>query len=220
MEKNQQPLTDAQIDCVLNVSCYNVADILLDSGVELTPETVEDIPGLAYNLTVHSGMLPTPRPVNSGVWFGDFQITTGERTRILQGMENAMSDLRRIGEENSTKAILERLPGLIAWWQARGVGVSRSQSLPVHPETTARERRALEAQYLDAHPHPIYGSRFQKWELCWMANVERKQWERWRRGERSNNSVPGRKILALLERNAPARNPSSLRLRKKENWAH
>jgi hypothetical protein len=84
------------------------------------------------------------------------------------------------------------------------------------PETSAAERIALEENFLATHKHPVYEDAYEKQELCLMANVHRKQWERWRRAEIANNSQPGKRILDLLERNAPARSPQKLPRRKRE----
>ena len=84
------------------------------------------------------------------------------------------------------------------------------------PETSAAERIAIEEHFVATHKHPVYEDAYEKQELCLMANVHRKQWERWRRAEIANNSQPGKRILDLLERNEPARSPQKLPRRKRE----
>jgi hypothetical protein len=84
------------------------------------------------------------------------------------------------------------------------------------PETTPAERKALEERFLATHKHPVYEDNYEMQELNWLANVHRKQWERWRRGEIANNSQPGKRILDLLENNRPAKSPRTLPQRKRE----
>jgi hypothetical protein len=84
------------------------------------------------------------------------------------------------------------------------------------PETTADERKALEKKYLATHKHPAYADAYEKQELQWMANVHRKQWERWRRCQIANDSHPGRRILDLLERNTPTKSPQKLPQRNRQ----
>ena len=84
------------------------------------------------------------------------------------------------------------------------------------PETSADEGKALEKSFLATHKHPVYENDYLIKELCLMANVHPKQWERWRRSKIANNSVPGGHILELLERNKPARSPQKLPQRTRE----
>jgi hypothetical protein len=84
------------------------------------------------------------------------------------------------------------------------------------PETGPEERKALEKSFLATHKHPVYENDYLIKELCWMAYVHPKQWERWRRSKIANNSVPGGHILDLLERNKPARSPQKLPQRTRE----
>lgn len=133
-----------------------------------------------------------------------------------------------------TRALAYRLKRLNPQAQSEtSVGTKTSEPSPEHladtmpqwakafkeaqvPETSAPERIVLEENFLATHKHPVYEDAYEKQELCLMANVHRQQWERWRRAEIANNSQPGKRILDLLERNAPARSPRNLPQRKRE----
>jgi len=87
-------------------------------------------------------------------------------------------------------------------------------------ETTSGERKALEKNFRATHEHPTYGGKYLMHEIHWLANVSRRQFDGWRRAEKkySNNLSPGKRILDLIERNKPTKNPRNLPPRKREDW--
>jgi len=195
----------------------------------LTPGYLEEyIPGQAFNIAVNAGWLPTPHEPedNHGIVLGDFYVEEKYREWFISLVDESLSKLREVtskyaDDEEAHEMKKGMFDVLLAYALQHKVrkrkgetGYSPSDAsdtlVPEWAEsykksrlveTTPDERKALEHKYLSTNEHPVYGGKYEMQELHGMANVHRKQWDRWRRGELANNSLPGRRILALLERN-------------------
>lgn len=215
-------------------------------GVPTSDYFDEFIPGLVLNLAVNAGWIapPVEAAADHGVALGRFHVEEKYREWFIGLLDESLSNLREAVSENDNdedakqvrtelwNVLFESLGGT-ATGENESVGdppttaPPETGSLPMPewgeaykaaqvPETTPAERNALEQRYLSAHKHLAYENDYEKWELAWMADVHPKQWERWRRAKIANNSIPGRKILKLLERNQPTRDPRKIRERKRE----
>ena len=210
-------------------------------GVPTTGYFDEFIPGLVYDLAVNAGWIPQPfePEEDCGVVLGNFYVEEVHREWFISLLHESLSKLREAASKNDNDEeaghLRREMWGALLVIRAKAaLGDKYPQTLPVEsvtpmpewgeaykaakvPETTSDERKALEKDYLSTHKHPVYGDEYEKWELHWMANVHRKQWDRWRRCDVANNSEPGRRILDLLERNKWTKNPVNLVERKREN---
>ena len=204
------------------------------------------IPGLVLNFAVNAGWLPQPveAPKGHGVVLGRFYVEEQYLDWFIGVLDDALTELRRAASEHDDDEEAKRVqtPVLNILYESLGgtaTGVEESVgdqpttappetgSLPMAEwgeaykaalvrETTPAERTALEETFLATHKHPAYEDDYLIQELAWMADVHQKQWERWRRVEIANNSIPGRKILRLLERNQPTKDPTKIPERKRE----
>jgi hypothetical protein len=206
----------------------------------------EHIPGQVFNLAVNSGWLPRPDEPEEdyGVVLGDFYVKEEYRAWFIGLLDGTLSRLREVASKNAADEDAQRMQKgmqdvLLTYSLREAAHQLREETSPLPSETTGTvlpswaqsfkaaqvvgtstdERKALEEKYLSTNPHPVYGGRYEMQELHWMAGVHRKQWDRWRQGKIANNSEPGRRILALLERNQPARSSKSLKPRKREKLA-
>ncbi len=188
----------------------------------------EYIPGEVLNLAVDAGWIPKPEEPGDfhGIDLGQFYVKPEFKESFIGLLATSLSHIRALAvkEDASFSFDIERAregmaSALLTYGMEEELKVRGKDShcLTITPEwaevykksnvaeTSSEERRALEARFLATHKHPVYGDKFEKQELHYMANVHRKQWDKWRRGEIANNSGPGRRILALLERSEPTR---------------
>jgi hypothetical protein len=228
-------LSHATLADSLNAACFIIADTVLKGGPApafktsgaLTGFVDEYIPGQVLNLAVYAGWLPKPsEPAQgyNGGPFGHFIVDQRYKDWFIGLIEQSLSTLRDFASNDDDLGVIlalrENVKGENAattdanetimpeWGEAFKAGRV--------PETSAAERKALEEKFLETHKHPVYENNYLIKELCWIAYVHPKQWERWRRCEIANNSVPGGHILDLLERNKPTRSPQKLPPRKRE----
>jgi hypothetical protein len=228
-------LAHATLADSLNAACFIIADTILKGGPRpalripgALIDYVDDyIPGQVLNLAVYAGWLPQPsNPAegHNGGPFGHFIVDQRYKDWFIGLIEQSLSNLRASASNDDDLGVIlalrENVKGEIAaptdanetvmpeWGESfRKAQVS---------ETSAAERKALEENFLATHKHLAYKDDYLIQELAWMADVHQKQWERWRRAEIANNSIPGRKILRLLERNQPTRDSRKIPERKRE----
>ena len=228
-------LAHATLADSLNAACFIIADTILKGGPRPALKIpgaligyVDDyIPGQVLNLAVYAGWLPKPSEPeqgHNGGPFGHFIVDQRYKDWFISLIEQSLSALRDFASNDDDLGVIlalrENVKGEIAaptdanetvmpeWGEAFKAGRV--------PETSAAERKALEKKFLDTHKHLVYEVAYLIKELCWMAYVHPKQWERWRRCKIANNSLPGKHILDLLERNIPVRSPQKLPQRERE----
>jgi hypothetical protein len=160
-----------------------------------------------FMVAVTAGWIPEPRaPLTSDtVRFGYYTVDSRYREEFLELIQDELHGLREIAGTDGDESYATVLP---EW--ATEYDNSRVR------ETSPEERAALVEEFLRLHKHPVYRGDYQMRELHWLTSVRREQFDRWRRGEIPNDSKPGRRILALLEKNLPHKNPKNLKPRERK----
>lgn len=203
------PLKNSTLGSTLNAVCLALAEAQTSSGVDLNRRMVEeDLPNDLFMVAVEAGWIsePTaPFATTETVELGFYQVERKYREDFIGLIQTSLISLREIagnelGEPFETVAPI---------WNEE---YHRSKVR----ETSSDERRLLVEDYLRLHKHPTYGNDYEMRELHHLSSVRREVFDRWRRGKIPNNSKPGKRILALLQKNLPHRDPRYLPPRERE----
>jgi hypothetical protein len=189
----------------LRATCYAVADAWTSSGDLSVIQVDEDIPDHVFMLAIYARWIPEPiAPIGDAVELGLYLVEKSYRDDFIALIEGALDALREVADDGT-----EPLPTLMPVW-------AEAHKSALVRDTSPDERRALVDQYRKKYKHPVYEDDYQMSELHWLASVAREVFDKWRRGKIGNNTKPGKRILALLERNSPHKNSRHLPERERE----